>query len=385
MITTNLQTVGGEVVRAGEAQLPRRTSRRGKQRILIVDGDCNANNALALRLKLAGFASATATNPSDALRILKLNHFDAVVAELRMSEFSGVNLLREVRKIHASIAFIFLASPNDAYDAINAMKEGADDCLIKPLNAKDLLRNIRKAVERRLEQRALESETVSSIPDSSRSSRFDQESGELENTLTVLGAALDLRDSEIAGHSKRVCMYALEIAQRLDCSEKELKVLRQGALLHDIGKIAIPDAILWKPGPLTDEEWSIMQSHVVTGYALVKDVPALRAAAELVLTHHERFDGSGYPNGLKGQQIPLCARIFAIADTFDAMTTPRPYQEAVPFAVAVNEIRRQSGRTFEPGIVNAFLQIPESTLEFIHGLYELNRAGHQEAQSSSRA
>ena len=214
---------------------------------------------------------------------------------------------------------------------------------------------------------------------------FDQESGDLENTLTVLGAALDLRDSEIAGHSKRVCMYALEIAQRMQCSEKELKVLRQGAWLHDIGKIAIPDAILWKPGPLTDEEWTIMQSHVATGYALIKDVPALKAAAELVLTHHERYDGSGYPNRLQGQQIPRCARIFAIADTFDAMTTPRPYQEAVPSTVAVNEIRRQSGKAFDPSIVQAFLEIPELTLEFIHGLYESDRAGRQEMQLASYA
>jgi putative nucleotidyltransferase with HDIG domain len=215
---------------------------------------------------------------------------------------------------------------------------------------------------------------------------FAQETGELENTLTVLGAALDLRDSEIAGHSRRVCMYALEIAQRLACSEKELRVLRQGALLHDIGKIAVPDAILWKPGPLTNEEWAIMQSHVVMGYELIKDVPALQPAAELVLTHHERYDGAGYPNGLKGQQIPFCARIFAIADTFDAMTTYRPYQSAVPLTLAVNEIRRQSGRAFDPGIVDAFLEIPELTLDFIHALYETDGAtGRQEWLRSSAA
>jgi putative nucleotidyltransferase with HDIG domain len=387
-VTAELLDVKCEVVQASERRLQHGNSRHRKHRILIVDSDRNANKALALRLKLAGFLCATATNPSDALRILQLERFDAIIAELRMSEFSGVNLLREVRRVHASIAFLFLASSNDAYDAINAMKDGADDCLIKPLIAKDLLRNIRKAVEKRLEKGNLASEA----PPNNIQGRadgclwLDQESGELENTLTMLGAALDLRDSEIAGHSRRVCMYALEIAQRMECSEKELQVLRQGALLHDIGKIAIPDAILWKPGPLTDEEWTIMQSHVVTGYELIKDVPALKSAAELVVTHHERYDGSGYPNGLKGQQIPLCARIFAVADALDAMTTYRPYQAPVPLALAINEIRRQSGRAFDPNIVQAFLEIPESTLDSIYVLHETNgRAGRREWQRAGVA
>ena len=147
-----------------------------------------------------------------------------------------------------------------------------------------------------------------------------------ENTLLALGAALDLRDGQTADHSRRVCRYSLEIAKRMGCSEVQLKSLSQGALLHDIGKLAIPDSILSKPGKLTSEEWNTMRGHVQIGYDLVSRIPFLRDAVVLVLSHHERYDGTGYPRGLQGEQIPLSARIFAVADAFDAMTSPRSYQ-----------------------------------------------------------
>ena len=146
-----------------------------------------------------------------------------------------------------------------------------------------------------------------------------------ENTLLALGAALDLRDGR-TDHSRRVCEYALEIARRMGCSEIQLKSLSQGALLRDIGKLAIPDSILSKPGKLTPEEWNTMRGHVQIGYELVSRIPFLRDAVVLVLSHHERYDGTGYPRGLQGEQIPLSARIFAVADAFDAMTSPRSYQ-----------------------------------------------------------
>lgn len=187
-----------------------------------------------------------------------------------------------------------------------------------------------------------------------------------ERALLALGNALDLKDRETAGHSRRVCRYSLEIAKRLNCTPAELKVLRQGALLHDIGKLAVPDSILHKPARLTPEEWTIVKAHVTAGYELVREVPSLEGVAELILTHHERHDGSGYPTGLKGDEIPLCARIFAVADSFDAMTTPRPYQAPIPVALAVEEIRRQAGRSFDAQITRAFLEIPEQTLETIN-------------------
>jgi putative nucleotidyltransferase with HDIG domain len=181
-----------------------------------------------------------------------------------------------------------------------------------------------------------------------------------EETLQALAGALDLRDNETAGHSQRVMAYAVEIARAMGCSKKQLDTIARGALLHDIGKIGTPDSILMKPGPLTVEERSVMQTHVGVGYGLLNHILFLVDAAAIVLTHHERFDGTGYPQGLSGANIPLGARIFVVADTLDAMTSDRPYRRALPFATAREEMIRESGKQFDPEVVSAFLAIDES-------------------------
>jgi len=153
----------------------------------------------------------------------------------------------------------------------------------------------------------------------------------------------------------------------MGCSEVQLKSLSQGALLHDIGTSAIPDSILSKRGKLTPEEWNTMRGHVQIGYDLVSRIPFLRDAADLVLSHHERYDGTGYPRGLQGEQIPLSARIFAVADAFDAMTSPRPYQATRRVSQAIEEIALKTGRQFDPQVVQTFLGIPTEVLKEIHG------------------
>ncbi len=180
--------------------------------------------------------------------------------------------------------------------------------------------------------------------------------------LAVLGIALDFRDNETAGHSRRVVRYCQEIARALGCDEQELEQINRGAYLHDLGKIAIPDAILFKKGKLSQEEWNVMRTHAWIGHNLINRISLLASAAEMLLTHHERFDGSGYPRGLKGDEIPLGSRIFAVADSLDAMTSDRPYRKALPFATACEEIVRESGRQFDPNVVKAFLSIPEGLL-----------------------
>jgi putative nucleotidyltransferase with HDIG domain len=186
-----------------------------------------------------------------------------------------------------------------------------------------------------------------------------------DETLEALAAALDLRDNDTAGHSRRVTLYSLEIAKRLNFSSDDLKQLERGAYLHDIGKIGIPDSILLKPGKLTAEETVIMQTHVRTGYELMSRVAFLSSAAQIVLTHQEYFDGTGYPQGLAGEEIPLGARIFAISDTMDAMMSDRPYRRGRPYSVARAEIERESGKQFDPRVVAVFLSIPEETWEKI--------------------
>jgi HD-GYP domain-containing protein (c-di-GMP phosphodiesterase class II) len=186
-----------------------------------------------------------------------------------------------------------------------------------------------------------------------------------DDTLEALAAALDLRDNETAGHSRRVTRYCLEMANAIGCSGEQLKQITRGAHLHDIGKIGIPDAILLKPGKLTAGEREVMQRHARIGYELVSRIAFLAPAAEIVLTHQERYDGTGYPQGLVGEEIPLGARIFAVADTLDAMTSDRPYRRALPFAAAQAEITRESGRQFDPEVVRVFHSISEKVWEDI--------------------
>lgn len=183
-----------------------------------------------------------------------------------------------------------------------------------------------------------------------------------DELLEVLGISLDFRDNETAGHSRRVAHYSLEIAKAFGCSDEELVQINRGAYLHDLGKIAIPDSILFKKGKLTAQEWEVMRTHAWIGYNLLSRISLLAPVGHVLLSHHERYDGTGYPQGLKGDAIPLGARIFAVADTLDAMTSDRPYRAALPFSEALAEVARQSGRQFDPAVVRAFLAIPQETL-----------------------
>jgi putative nucleotidyltransferase with HDIG domain len=173
-------------------------------------------------------------------------------------------------------------------------------------------------------------------------------------TLRALVSALDTRDSETGGHSERVTLIALSIARQMRLDKKTIQQIHWGALLHDVGKIGIADAILRKPGHLTDEEWGFMRTHPQIGFEVLKDIPFLQPALDIVLHHHERFVGTGYPSGLKGEEIPLSARIFAIADSFDAMTNDRPYRRACKRTDAVAEIERCMFTQFDPKVVSAF-------------------------------
>jgi putative nucleotidyltransferase with HDIG domain len=177
-------------------------------------------------------------------------------------------------------------------------------------------------------------------------------------TLEAMGDALDLRDQETEGHSKRVTAYTIAIARAMDVQADELKIIARGAFLHDIGKIATPDSILLKPGRLNPAEMAIMREHCERGYEMIRKIPFLREAAEIVYAHQERFDGTGYPRGLSGSDIPLGARIFAIADTLDAMTSDRPYRKGTTFEAAKKEIIHCSGQQFDPAIVEVFLNMP---------------------------
>jgi cyclic di-GMP phosphodiesterase len=335
-------------------------------RVLAVEDDLQALKLLSLILSAPAFRCTTATSGEEALAALRQERFDAVVSDLRMPGIGGMELLIEARRLHPHVAFLLTTGVDDVEVGVQAMRLGADDYLVKPLLESAVLASLERALHKR--QLELEVENYRQHLEEMVAERTGQLQKAIqqiefsyEDTLQALGAAIDLRDHETAGHSHRVCRYSLEIAKVAALPDKQLKNLTRGAYLHDIGKLGIPDGILLKPGPLTTNERKLMQQHVQIGFELIKDIPFLSDAAELILCHHERYDGSGYPRGLKAEQIPLGGRIFALADTLDAITSDRPYRLASSFESARETIRRESGRLFDPELAAAFLGIPSDT------------------------
>ena len=331
--------------------------------VLIVDDEPRMVALLEDSLNRKGFVCATAASGERAWTLLEQKAFDAVVAGLNLPDLPGLELLRRTRLRYPWIAFVFMTGMPDLQLAITAMKDGADDYLLKPLPMETVAECVRHSLTQRrsrAEREQYHQNLEELVAERTRQLRLALQQIETtyDQTLQTLGMALDLRAHEVAGHSLRVSRYSVEIATCMGYSRESLVRLARAAYLHDIGKLGIPDAILLKPGPLTPEEQIIMQSHVRIGYELVNRIALLKSAGGLICAHQERWDGSGYPNGLSGKDIPLDARIFAVADTLDAMTSDRPYRSALPLPMAVDEIRAHAGRQFDPRVVQAFLEVP---------------------------
>lgn len=330
----------------------------------MVDDDMAIRQLLATKLKISGFDVTACGSGEEALKILSAESYDAIISDLNMPGISGLELLAEAHHRFPRTAFLMATGVGDVSVGVAAMKQGAADYILKPFQMEAVTASLRRALEmKRMEAELDEYRQRLEEMVEQRTEQLKAAMRRIEftydETLEALAAALDLRDNETAGHSRRVTLYALELAQRCNFSPDDLKQLERGAYLHDIGKIGIPDLILLKPGKLTPEETSVMKTHVRIGYELMSRVAFLTSAAQIVLTHQECFDGSGYPQGLRGEEIPLGARIFAIADTLDAMMSDRPYRQGRPYAVARAEIQRESGKQFDPRIVAVFLEVPE--------------------------
>jgi putative nucleotidyltransferase with HDIG domain len=350
--------------------------------VLIVDDENSYRAALAVMLGEVGIQCMTAASGDEALQVLQDREVNAVIADLQMPGMSGLELLAKVHVQHPNVVFLMATGVDDVRIGVEAMKRGAEDYLVKPLDLDAVVAALERALERKRLHLELEDyrrrleEMVSERTEQLRTALTQIEQG-YEDTLQTLGAAIDFRDSETAGHSRRVSLYAVKIFSGMGASRTDLKNMVTGALLHDIGKLATPDSILRKPGALTEDERRIMQQHVQIGYDLVKRVPFLKEAAEIVFTHHERCDGSGYPRALKAPDIPVSARVFAIADTFDAMTSDRPYRSALPFAVAREEIRRGSGQQYDSLAAGIFLSVPEKIWKALRDEASTNTPCHQ--------
>lgn len=333
-----------------------------RARVLVVDDDPALCRMLQAVLVEASVDCESVLNPLEAVERSRSEEFDAIISDLNMPGISGMELLARVRRAHPRCGFVMMTGTEDLQVAVQAMRSGADDYLVKPLQADAILASLerclaKKGLERELDDYRLKLESIVRDRTVQLRTALRQTERSYEETLEALGAAIDLRDNETAGHSRRVCLYSLEIAERLSRPRTELVALARGAWLHDIGKLAIPDAILRKPGPLTQEERATMQTHVPIGYDMVSRISFLADAAAVVRTHHERHDGKGYVQGLKGDDIPCNARIFAVADAFDAITSDRPYRAAQEISVAQKQIRAQSGTQFDPWVVEAFLAV----------------------------
>jgi putative nucleotidyltransferase with HDIG domain len=336
-----------------------------QERILVVDDEAPVRGIVAALLEHSGYSAITASGADEAIELLAQDPtYSLVLSDIMMPGTDGLALLDRISADHPGLPVIMFTAVHDIHVATSAFRRGAFDYLLKPFERIQLESVVSRAVDhsRHLRQNNAYRHHLEEMI-TARTGRLRTTMQDLERsydiTIEAMGDALDLRDQETEGHSKRVTAYTIELARGLGVASDELRTIARGAFLHDIGKIATPDAILLKPGRLSPDEMSIMREHCQRGYDMVRKIPFLRDAAEIVYAHQERFDGTGYPRGLRGEEIPLGARIFAIADTLDAMTSDRPYRKGTSFAEARAEILRCSGTQFDPAIVEAFLKITD--------------------------
>ncbi len=332
--------------------------------ILVVDDEEAIREVVSTMLESKGYRCAVAHNGRAAQEQIKRDTPDLVLSDMIMPEMDGIKLLEWVRQYDPDVPVIMVTAIHDISTALEAIRRGAYDYILKPFEKDQLFLGVNRALQhRRLvnENRRYQLDLEQQVRD--RTARLQEALDQLEqsydDTLEALGSALDLKDAELEGHCQRVTAFCIFIAKAMPVPDEYLPIIARAAFLHDIGKMAIRDDILRKPGPLTNDEKKIMRTHCEIGYNMLIRIPFLRDPAEIVLAHQEFYDGSGYPRGLKGEEIPLGARIFAVADSLDAMISDRPYRRKLPMSHALEEIRRCSGSQFDPEVVKVFLSIPE--------------------------
>lgn len=336
-----------------------------KGKILVVDDEEAIREVVSTMLEAQGFECATAANGRLAQAHLEEHVPDLVLSDMVMPEMDGIRLLDWVHHHDPDVPVIIVTAMHDIATALEAIRRGAYDYILKPFEKDQLFLSVRRALEHRrlvLENRKYQSDLERLVEERTGQLKgtLQQLEQSYDDTLEALGGALDLKDAETEGHCKRVTAFTIAIAKAMKVSPQSLPVIARAAFLHDIGKMAIPDSVLRKPGPLTEDEKTVMRTHCDIGYNMVTRIPFLREAAQIVLAHQEYFDGTGYPRGLKGEQIPLGARIFAVADALDAMVSDRPYRKALSIEHARGEIKRCSGTQFDPKVVEVFLALPDT-------------------------
>jgi putative nucleotidyltransferase with HDIG domain len=361
------------------------------ERILVVDDEDAIREIVSSMLAAANYKTRQASSGLKALALLDAGEeFELMLSDLMMADLDGIGLLESTKERYPDMPVVMVTAVHDIQVALAAIRNGAYDYLLKPFEREQLLATVRRALENRrlkMENRKYQTELESLVD--ARTQQLQIAMADLERsygmTLEALGGALDLKDAETEGHSRRVTVFTIAIARAMGLPKDQIDVIARGAFLHDIGKMAIPDAILRKPGKLDPDEVTIMREHCYHGYQILKKIPFLKEAAEIVYAHQEHYDGSGYPRQLKGEEIPLGARIFAVADTLDAITSDRPYRGKRSIAEAREEIKIWSERQFDPEVVEMFLSMPEKIWPDLRKEIDsqVNRFAYSTAKSSS--
>lgn len=324
--------------------------------VLIVDDEYIGRETLQSVLEGEGYQLEMAESGFQAIEKAKQLLPDVILLDVMMPGMTGFEVCQRIRSDPqiAEIPIIILTALDDRESLLNALKAGADDFISKPFDRYELrarllgitrLNRYQKLLQERAKLREANAQLLNAY----------------ETTIEGLSHALDLRDRETEGHSRRVTEVTVRLAQALNISEGEITHIRRGALLHDIGKIGIPDSILHKPDTLTEEEWVTMHKHPQFAHDMLSPIEYLLPALAIPYNHHEKWDGTGYPRRLKGEEIPLSARLFAIADVWDALTSNRPYRAAWTTEQALAYIRQQSRKHFDPQVVDLFFQVIEGS------------------------
>ncbi|MFO8070359.1 MAG: HD domain-containing protein [Polyangia bacterium] len=340
------------------------------RRILFVDDDKLVSRAFAREVERnTDYVVTVSSSGEEALKEVDERPHAIVFSDYKMPGMDGIELLEKVRSRAPDTIRILVSGKADFQTAVEVINRvGLFNFVLKPWDPTELKTTVERAMKHYqliYENRYLTAQLADKVGQLGRLTTSLEEEVQRRTTSLLLGLinSLDLRDTETQTHSWRVSLYSRRIAEEMKIEGDELLEIERGALLHDIGKIGVSDTILLKPGKLTDEEWEAMRRHAEYGYRILEGIDFLGNARRLVYEHHERWDGTGYPRKLKGEEIYLGARIFAVVDTYDAMTTDRPYRKALPHEVADEEIAKMRGSQFDPEVVDVWRRIPRLDLE----------------------
>jgi response regulator RpfG family c-di-GMP phosphodiesterase len=333
-----------------------------KARILVVDDEPEIRDVLC-ELLSDRYECIPASSAEEALALIRKGRFGLIISDIMMGGMSGLEMIPHVLTDSPDTVVLMISGVQTIESTIKALRAGAFDYIMKPFD----LRQVDVAVKRALEHYELR--RAKQLYEAHLEELVEQRTAELDkaldsvedayrSTLKALAHALETRDAETHGHSERVVTFSLRLGRELGLDANQLKSLEFGSLLHDIGKIGVPDAILRKPAKLTEDEWIKMREHPRHGQQILRGINFLEGAGRVVGQHHEKWDGSGYPLGLRGEEIDLNARIFAVADAFDAMTSDRVYRAGKPYEAAAEELKKWAGRQFDPQVVEAFHRVP---------------------------